>query len=100
MPLPKIVHRCMDSGMSDFLAKPTDPERLYATLLSWLRATEPKSLNGQFTWSERYSVGVEILIGSIAICSPCALKRHASIHPAPASCQTFGSDAAICRSTL
>ena len=53
--------RCMDSGMSDFLAKPIDPERLYATLLSWLRATEPKSLNGQFTWSERYSVGVEIL---------------------------------------
>ena len=29
--------RCIEAGMDDFMAKPVDPDRLFSTLLRWLR---------------------------------------------------------------
>jgi len=53
--------RCMAAGMNDYLAKPVDPERLYAMVLSWLGKTAQPAGAGVFAWSDHYSVGVPIL---------------------------------------
>ena len=34
---------CMAAGMDDFLSKPTSPEALFATVLTWLRHTRARS---------------------------------------------------------
>jgi CheY-like chemotaxis protein/HPt (histidine-containing phosphotransfer) domain-containing protein len=33
--------RCLEAGMNDYVAKPIDPEQMYATIARWLPATPP-----------------------------------------------------------
>ena len=41
--------RCLAAGMSDHVAKPVDPDRLYLTLASWLRC-EPPARRPRASW--------------------------------------------------
>lgn len=32
--------RCFAAGMNDFITKPVEPEKMYATILAWLRGRD------------------------------------------------------------
>jgi CheY-like chemotaxis protein len=34
---------CLEAGMDDHIGKPVEPEKLFATLLKWLTATQDKA---------------------------------------------------------
>ena len=68
---------CFSAGMNDHIAKPVDPQKLYATMLKWLTAEPvPVTQSGQLPATEShfplvpaldYALGLKQMSGNVAV---------------------------------